>query len=574
MGLKNHRYANITWAVLLVGAIYVISLTFHGKNGFWNVDDANKFIQLKGILASHYSDYSIHWPGSTLDPDFEYNPLPSPFSAVKDHRLFSIYSPIFAIVSSWFFKVFGFWGLYFLPLVFSVFMLFGIARIADIMDCDKTAKNLAVLITGLCTPIWFYSVVFWEHIIAVSLGVWGLSFCLEFLKSGSRRCLVLGAVVSSLSIYFRDELYLFCAVLLGAVLLYAPKERLKSAAIFLLTTIISLMPLWSIQWKTMGQPFGFHIGVHLFSASGIAQHISDRPAVLYNLFVASSKILWLSFALTLPFVIAFLLNPKLSEKSFKVAVPLYLLVGLASSGFGLGLYLFADSPISQMLHSNSLFTASPVLILAFMRYRNSVMAEPDLSLKRVLWLVALAYAMVYGLTAPKLGSTGIHWGNRFLLILYPLLAILAAVNLAQWWSCFNRKINWGKLVIVLAVGLSLGAQVYSLNVLRKAQVFSYRLNQEMEKRSEEIIVTDVWWVPQELYSQFYKKPIFLVRSQVQYDQLIEKLISRGYKEILFISPLFEGKAHPGAAEVTDNGLNFFNLQYTVVDIAGSQNKVN
>ena len=548
-------------AIILIAVVYLISLGLLEKRGFWNVDNANKFIQLQAIVNSNYSDYSIPWPGSAVDPDFEYNPLPHPFSAVKDHKLFSIYSPIFAIVSSPFLRICGFWGLYILPLAFSILLLFGLVSMLKTMGCEKSARNYAVLIAGLCTPIWFYSVVFWEHIIAVSLCVWGISFVLKFLKSGSGKYLILGAVTSTFSIYFRDELYLFGAVLFGAVLLGRSKDRLKTGVIFLFGMIIVLIPLWLMQWKTIGHPLGFHIGSHLFSASSIVEHVSDRPQVLYNLFVASSKNTWLSLALAMPFIIAFLVNPRLSEKTFKTILPLYCLVALGSSIFILSSYLSSESPIEFMFHSNSLFTASPILILAFMRHRGPEASAAVFSLRKWLWFVALAYAMVYGLTAPELGSTGIHWGNRFLLILYPLFAVLCGASLAEWRSCINRRVSWRTVVITLAILASFGTQVYSLDILRKRKLFSYRLNREIQKRTEQVIVTNVWWVPQELYREFYVKPIFFVRTAEQYHELASRLSKQGYKNLLWVTPPSKEKRQAGITELSDGGLNVFNLQF-------------
>ena len=572
-GSKYHKYSAVGPAIILIAVIYLITLGFLEKRGFWIADNANKFIQLQAILNSNYSGYSIPWPGSAVDPDFEYNPLPHPFSVIKDHNLFSIYSPIFATASSLFFKICGFQGLYILPFVFSMFLLFGLVRMLNTVGSEKAVKNHALFIAGLCTPIWFYSVVFWEHIIAASLCVWGCGFCLDFLKSGSRKHLIFGAATSTFSIYFRDELYLFCAVLLVAVLLYNSKERLKTALIFIFCVIISAMPLWLFQWKTIGQPLGFHVQSYLFSGSGIAPRISDRPLVLYNLFAASSESIWLSLALTMPFIVVFLLNPKLSEKSFKVAVPLYCLIALSSSVFILHGYFSSDSPIAFMSHSNSLFTSSPILILAFMRYRNPKASEVNLSLRKWIWFVALAYAIVYGLTAPQLGSTGIHWGNRFLLVLYPLFTILCVLNLAEWHSCFNRRIGWQKVVITLTILISLGAQVYSLNLLRKKKAFCYHLNREIQKRTEEVIVTNVWWVPQELCLEFYNKSIFFVRSWDQYYQLTSRLSRQGYKKLLLVGRVSEKRLHSGVIKVSDGGLNLFDLAFQVVYIDDSRKEM-
>ncbi len=568
--LGRYKYFSFAYVIIAVAAIYLITLGLLERRGFWNVDNANKFIQLQAILESNYSDYSVRWPGSALDPEFHYNPLPHPFSVVKDHRLYSIYSPMFATVSSVFFRIFGFWGLYLLPFAFSVLLLFGLVRILYTLGCEKGCRSWSVLIAGLCTPLWFYSVVFWEHIIAVCFCVWGISYFLEFIRSGLRKSLIFGAVASALGVYFRDELYLFCALLLVAVLLGTPRERVKTGGIILSSMMVTLVPLWLAQWITIGAPLGFHIGSHLLSASSLAQHLSHRPQVLYNLFAASSGSTWLSLALTLPFLIAFLVNPKLSERSFRLAVPVCSLIALCSSIFILGPYVLSGSPITHMLRSNSLFAVSPILILAFIRRQRPQAGGDGSSLKKWLWLVALAYAVVYGLTAPELGSSGIHWGNRFLLVLYPIFAVLCTANLAEWFSDERRAINPRAIIVIVTVLVGLAAQVYSLGILAEKKAFSYRLNREIQKRTEEVVVTNVWWAPQELYSIFRTRPIFLVRSPEQYNRLKNGLSKRGYERILWVTPRSRTVPPSSVTEVTDGGLNFFNLQLLPIYLGNSQ----
>jgi hypothetical protein len=555
----GRRPARHVYVIILIAVVYLIGLALLQKQGFWNVDNANKFLQLRAIVDSGYKDYSIPWPGARIDPDFEYNPIPHPFSVVQDHKLYSIYSPIFALVSSFFFRTCGFWGLYLLPLLFSVLLLCGIVRILRTLESGQLSAVYAVLIAGLCTPLWFYSLVFWEHIIAVCFCVWGISFFLDFIKSGRRRQLTLGALAAALSIYFRDELYLFCAVLIVAVFAANSRGRVKNGLWMVLIMVVALIPLWLIQWKTIGHPFGFHIGSHLFSASSISEHIADRPRVLYNLFVASSGSAWISLAFALPFILTFLINPRWPDKLLDVVVPLYCLVALGSSIMVFVPYLLSNDHIAHLLRSNSLFAASPILILAFMRHSQHETPGIESSLKRWLWLVALAYAVVYGLTAPLLGSTGIHWGNRFLLLLYPLFAILCAANLAGWHRVRRPGIDWRRAVVILTVLVSLAAQVYSLSLLGRKKAFSYRLNQEVQKSEQGIIATNLWWVPQELYSVFFDRPIFLVRSSEQYHQLKNRLVSVGQDRLLWITPPSENIPRSSATEVSDGGLNFYEV---------------
>ena len=561
-----YPFNSTLWAVILVAVVYVLSICLLPKQGFWNVDNANKFLQVKAIMNSNYSDYSIPWPGKTIDPDFSYNPLPYPFSKAKDHKLFSLFSPVFATISSLFFKPFGFWGLYILPAVSSVLMLIGLGKMAKTMGLKDTDRYPVFLIAGLCTPIWFYSVVFWEHIVAVCLCVWGIYFYLKFLEKKSAKNLVLGSALSAFSIYFRDELYLFCIAIIGVTLICTSGKRLKTAFLAILTMIVSIVPLWLFQWITIGQPFGFHLGGHLFFTSGITEHILLRTKVLYNLFMASNPNVWTSLVIGAPFIVTFLLNPRFSGRIFNLAVPLYSLMASAGFFFVLKDYFGPAGPINWMLQTNSLFAASPVLILAFLRLKETEDSFINPALVKWIWLVGLVYAFLYGLAAPELGSTGIHWGNRFLLVLYPLFALLAAVNLVQWFRCFKQKVTWRTVILVLTVLISFAAQTFSIHILHKKKDFSYRLNHAIQKRPEQIVVSDLWWVPQELFSEFYDKSMFYVRSQKHANQLLEKILKNGHTKLIFITQTSSEPPESPVVTVNDNSLNFFSLEFFTVEL--------
>ena len=91
---------HILAAIGLVAVVYLVTLAALPRNGFWVVDNANKFLQVENILQNPRGDFSIRWPGQALDPTYTYNPLPMNFSFIRDGKLLSQYSPVFAWVSA------------------------------------------------------------------------------------------------------------------------------------------------------------------------------------------------------------------------------------------------------------------------------------------------------------------------------------------------------------------------------------------------------------------------------------------------------------------------------------------
>ena len=575
-------------ALVLVTVVYLVTLALLPLHGIWINDNGNRLIQLQGIIASNYRDYSITWPGRSIDPTFDHAPISYPFAVVRNDRLFSLYSPVFPTVSSPFFRLLGWPGLYLLPLVSSVAMLAGLLRLMDTLEVGRRARIYAILIAGLATPIWFYSLTFWEHTIAVCLAVWGMAFIMAYLKDccpggGSRRNLVTGAVLSALAIYLRDDMYSMTAALLIVLFVYSPGRRLKTAALFMASTIGALVPLWLFQWKAIGAPFGLHLQTLLFTTAGITSHLLDRPQVFYNLYVGSSATVWHSLLLTAPFWILFCLNPKMSNRSGSLAIPLYGVAAIVTSLVIYKCFVHAPKPIACVGYTSSLFPASPVLIFAFLRFADSsVTPSAGVRLRSILWQVCLVYAVVYGLASPKAASWGIHWGNRLVLVLYPLLAVLCAASLADWerltpnnalranlaapGSGFKGK-KWQAAVVALVILLSVAAQVYSISILERKMDFSDRLNQAIAEAPEEAIVTDQWWLGQELYAQFGHKMIFRIQSQQDLDLLTALLASHGYTRLLYVSPPMPGeRVGPEVREISDRGLNYWNLRFFPVDL--------
>ena len=554
---RFHPGRSVLCSLLAISVCYVAALCVLEKRGFWITDNANKFLQVQALADSRYTNFSIPWPGQVVDPDFVYNPLPYYFTRVESGKLYSVFSPVFALISALFFVYLGHWGLYLLPAFSALAMLAGLAQVARLVAQRIAVGHVAVLAAGLCTPVFFYSLVFWEHTPAICLGIWSVRYLLQFLADAVSKHLCLGMAAAGLSVYFRDEFYLLCLVLALCTAFYASTGRLKILVSSALILFASLLPLWLFQWLTIGHPLGYHLNTHLSIAADWVDHLAARPRVFYNLFVASNPIPTLSLVLALPFILAFVFSPRLAPPVWQKAVPIYSALALISAGLSLGGYFFYASPIDYMLKSsNALFAAAPFVALAFLRTADS----DAFPFRRWIWLVASSFAALYALAAPKVGSMGIHWGNRYLLILYPLFAVLAAGNLIDWLGRQRSYFSVGVLAVGAVLALSFAAQVYGISILAEKKAFSHRLNSQMRQRSEEVVITNLRWVPHALCGEFYQRPFFYVATPRHYEHLLQRLSDRGYKSYIFLTQHRGGPLQP-TVEVEDGPLNFFALQF-------------
>ena len=542
-------------AALLVGTAYLATCALQEPEGFWIVDNANKYLQVRNIVDSDYRDFSLPWPGAEVDPELRYFSIPPPFAFLQGERAFSLYPPLFAAVSSVPYRWLGPRGLYVLPLLFSVVCLAGVGRLAGALGAGPGLRVGAVLAAGLTTPLWFYSNTFWEHALSLAFVVWGSVFFVRYLEEREPARLVAGSVSLALATWFREELVLLFGVMALATLWRAGERRLRLLLLCGAAYLVALLPFFAFQWAALGHPLGFHVQSAL---SGSSDYLASRPLVLYRLLLAAHPDVWVSCALLAPFALLLVARPRLDRSRFDRAIPL---LAIAATVVGLvALSGFASGRIAEhLLASNSLLPAAPVIALALVRREGEESAGAD-------WLgsVIAGFILVYWLAAPDISSQGIHWGNRFLLVLYPLLATLAAINVGAWARSGPSRASWAPVVLVVVLGL--GAQIYSVRLLREAKAYSERLDAEVARRHGAVIVTDLWWLGQTLPREYLRRPIFLLRPGADPEPLGRALVEAGHRDVLRVgSP---SRAVPGSIVIEDTARGFFSVALSPATLGG------
>jgi hypothetical protein len=329
--------------------------------------------------------------------------------------------------------------------------------------------------------------------------------------------------------------------------------------------------LWAFQTWALGNPLGFHVtGFSLFG-EGLLGYVRGRWGVAQLMF-GSHGDLWLSAATTLPFLLLFLTCPRVRSRSFSGVVVLAGLVALAAGVPQLAGHLTAESPIRWLYAANGLFAVSPVLMLAFLRSAEADDGGSDVEMaagertKVVLWQIAVAYTTAYVLLSPA-ASGGIHWGNRYLLPLYPMMAAMAASTLAQWAATAQRLRRPGVAVLALVCALSVGFQVVSLQLLSEKKQFSSRVNRVVRERPEQVVIARGWYVPQELALVFNEKKMFLLGPDQKAGELLERLRASGVRSVLQIAG--RPNSMPDRDGVLfDDELNFIALKLQSISIVG------
>jgi hypothetical protein len=556
--------ASAAGAIALVALAWALTLALLEPRGVWVIDSAVKLLQTRAAAASGGRDLSLAWAGAALDPEQRFRPLPAPFGVVEDAKLQGFYPPAFALLSALPWQAFGMRGLLLVPFASGVLLLAGVARAARTLGADAPGRSAAVLVAGLCTPVWFYAVVFWEHVPAACLAVWGVEGVLRFLRDGAHRALVRGCALAALAAYLRDEFYLFAGVLAAVAVWRSPGRRAATAATAAAALALAVLPLWAYQAFALGHPLGLHATSQF--APDLAAHLRERAAVFHTLLLATVPDHTASLLLAGPLLAALALAPRVSARGAAWFAPALAAFAALGCGISLAGYWRTQSPIGWLRETNGLLAAAPVLALAGLRFRDASDAPVDARLAGALRASVIAYTAVHVLVAPIGGAAGVHWGNRFLLVLYPLLALLAGPNLAR---CLRRgapQRALAALALGAAVALGFGAQLVSLRLLEAKLAFSVRLAEAIARHPGTPVASSVFWVGAELFDEWPRRPLFTVASSADLRTLEARLRSTGHRTYLLVTP--EGSARKGALveHIDDGGLGFFGLDVARVDL--------
>jgi hypothetical protein len=581
----------------VVAAVWLGCLLGMDRHGVWTVDDALKTIQAEGVLHSSFRDFSLPNGNRGLDPGMRLPPVPPPFARLHEGRLYPVFSPAFAAAGALGAGCAGSAGLLLLPLAGGVLILLGLVRLVREAGLGESPARSTALCVGLTTPVWFYSLVYWEHSIAAALCVWATVLCLRFLRTGRLWVLGAGAFLAGAAIWFRDDLYVFALVLLillGWQIRDQGRGRtIRCGFLGLAGLLASLIPLWVLQQVTVGQPLGWHLSTHLLRTADLLAHLQQRPAVVYNLLLSVQPSVVVSLLLSLPLLAAFLLGWKVPARKTRLAGPALGLFAMIGTGVALAGLLGRGGALPVLDRANSLFIGTPLLALALLR------REGETSEEQFIRKIVLGHVLLYVLAAPELGSRGIHWGNRFLLPVYALLGVPAVANLQAWWhrrwsqrnhdpAVHDRKNGMPGLAsasvfptyrspsagrrqtavftrvalsLILAVGF--GAQIYSIRLLARMKAHTSRMDREVAARPEHIILTDTFWVPPFLTTSFGRKAVFLVRNQAEYQTFLDLMNRGGETEFLYLTPRQDPADISGDIAIVDRELPFFALRGSV-----------
>jgi len=137
----------------------VIALYLSSFHAFWSTDSAARFVMVQNFVE-HGSLIKLNYPSRPLDPAGEINPY-SYYLLHRAHDFVPQYEPLFPLLSTLPYRIFGFFGLTIIPLLSGIGTVYLIYLTTKLLDL-KLAPYVPLAV-GLGTPVIVYSVVFWDH---------------------------------------------------------------------------------------------------------------------------------------------------------------------------------------------------------------------------------------------------------------------------------------------------------------------------------------------------------------------------------------------------------------------------
>jgi hypothetical protein len=498
-------------STVLVLALFVAAagamLAALPPDGFFSSDEGVKFIQLRALAENGFRSARIPWPGDALGLDRRYAVVER-FFELRGGELYSPQPLLFALASAPAWLLFGFRGLYILP------ALAGAATAALAMTLARAfgARRpwLAGAVVAFASPIFFYSLCYWEHTAAVALWLGG--FTLLARRSAGR--LAAAGALWGLGAALRPEFYWLAACSVAALFLFNKRERVRTAAWPAAAFLITAVGAELLTWVAWGQPAFMRLASNFAygGARGLAAFIYGVGHSLVPIF---------------PWHLG----------AAAAAVIISALVGLK---WRPGVYVAAGGAVTLTLaygqffrgHATPLVTAFPAVFgLIFLAAAEGRRPFRGMSaLEKSFYAAAAAFAATLFVVAPD--TSGYAWGPRFLL--YVLAA--AAVALTRGVDAKEGRDRVLRVAFVVSfLALSAVMQIFGLVRLAEGKAARRELTAFLASRAPAPVLTNKWYLSSYAAPLYFRQPFVLITDENRFPDVRAELAARGVERVYFVS---------------------------------------
>ncbi len=546
--------------VIVAGICFSFYLQFLlPQNTYFNGDAG-----LKSLLAQQFAsgNFNVDLQQTSLDWVHRlwregFYPYEEPFVYYLDRKYYITFPYTFPLVTAPFYALFGYRGLYIIPLVSTwvIWLLFYLACLRSRFNIFLTSLGLVILI--FASPLTLYSAMYWEHTISVLLCFLGLF--LWFFPKEKERVSKLNSIVAGvaigLSVWFRPEflplIFLVVSLVVLLNLLSLPKlsqlnnkfdfhnwQYLTHNYLFFLGSLIITVALFFICNKLIyHHPLGIH-AMQIVEKTSLSQRLGDAWRKLQQLIVFLFEYYPVTyFLLAYPIISLIVLNQSNRRRNFILTVTYLSLCGLIILFFWL-----INNRFSEFIITYLSLLCLPILygILLVINYRK---IKFNLS---IVFFYLLSFAFIVGVAILVPAGTegfkvvgGKQWGARFLLILIPLFSLFAIHLISQLSTKkYDNIFRYGTIAIlgiVLALGISKNVFAASAYLNKEHQGYLPAIEYLNQKDKDNIIITSYQFVGQILEPALHREKIFFLAETSQVlTKLATGLVAENRQNFIYI----------------------------------------
>lgn len=511
---KKHIFA-LTFG--LIALSYLILFSALPAESIWISDEGNRImsVQAYALTGSRTLPDPLDGIGGVPDGIRAY---PQPYFINPDGKWRSAYQLFFPWAASHIYAVFGRPG---------VLAIAAAAGLLTVLAAGLLARKLfsddrkAAAVMGLCafgTPVLFYSGTFLE---TTSAALFATLALLVFLNAADREHnlpqMLLCGLLTGISILFREEGFVFAAGAGLAILCcYFSWKRLLA---FGAGTALLVLPLLIYNYLDSGSVFGMHSTVYsgLSKPAGslLVNKLTDYSFYLFLLCLPFAK----KLNLVLPWILLAGVFAGFLPRKFRNAATGFLLAAVIVF-CGASTYCNMTTEHGGVFIYQSLLDHVPLFALCLL---NGVwLFRQERRDIRFLAIVALTCIAVPPLLL-NYDQPGMFWGGRHFLNIVPVLCLLSVFILTRMDSRILKGLALGICLI------SLAASLCGYAALSAKRNFSAQYVREIAKPEYEVILTDIFWMPEELAWLHRNKCILLLTGPDSLDQARAFLRANGIR---------------------------------------------
>ena len=499
------QYRKIIPLLIFVTGSMFICGSLLPQNPLLITDNGNKYMVMRnfaehGTLAMYHAEPSLFPLGG-----FHFQQLP-------DGKIHSFHSWVLPVICVPFYLIFGENGAL-VPV-----WLAGLGIILIMANGDKRSR-FALWGVLLTTPFWLYSVMLWEMVPSMLAALGGFIL----LK---RRKYLLSGIIFGLGIWLREELYIL-GFIIGISLLC--QRQWKSALQLAAGALIAVLPLWSINFMLYGHILGLHGATYaLNNRTGSFSLTAELSGMLFNYYQHLLRFETLSpmasLALSIAGTVALVIPGFLKNSKIKVAG---LIIFILIDAVFIWNIFKSTSPLFSCGVTMSLLFSLPLASGYFINLRQLF------SDRNRHWRFITRVVTIYIVTVPLMLTRfdiGLTVGARHFMCIMPLLMLLSFRGFAKM-QC-RIKLKQLFLIVLTAAGIFL--QIWGFQTLHLSSTHSAGLEKSIAAHPEKVVITDIFFLPEQAPKIFFDKVCLEVISPEQAVAAMDYLEKNRIREFILI----------------------------------------